>query len=151
MRWFKSLFDAIWREEVVPGDWKSQLLVPLHKKGSRTICDNYRGIALLSIPSKVFTKAILNRLKPRAEVLLCESQCGFCSGRGCADQLFSLRTLMEKAREFHRPLYICFVDLRKAYDTVNHEALWSILQSSYRIPAKLLAVIQAVHATLEQL
>ena len=146
MRWFKSLFDAIWREEVVPGDWKSQLLVPLHKKGSRTICDNYRGIALLSIPSKVFTKAILNRLKPRAEVLLRESQCGFRSGRGCADQLFSLRTLMEKAREFHRPLYICFVDLRKAYDTVNREALWSILQSSYRIPTKLLAVIQAVHA-----
>ena len=53
---------------------------------------------------------------------------------------------MEKARDFYRPLYICFVDLRKAYDTVNREALWSILQSSYRIPAKLLSVIQAVHA-----
>ena len=96
--------------------------------------------------STVFTKAILNRLKPRAEVLLRESQCDFRSGRGCADQLFSLRTLMEKAREFHRPLYIRFVDLRKAHDTVNREALWSILQSSYRIPAKLPSVIQAVHA-----
>ena len=53
---------------------------------------------------------------------------------------------MEKARKFHRPLYTCFVDLRKAYDTVNREALWSILQSSYRIPAKLISVIQAVHA-----
>ena len=66
VRWFKTLFDAIWHEDVVPGDWKNQLLVPLHKKGSRTICDNYRGIALLSTPTKVFMTAILNRLKPRA-------------------------------------------------------------------------------------
>ncbi len=64
VRWFKSLFDAIWHEEEVPEDWKNQLLIPLHKKGSHTICDNYRGIALLSTPSKVFTKAILNRMKP---------------------------------------------------------------------------------------
>ena len=103
--WFKSLFDAIWHKEEVPEDWKSQLLIPPHKKGSRTICDNYRGIALLGTPSKVFTKAILNRVKPRTELLLRESQCVFRSGRGCADHLFSVCTLMEKAREFHRPLY----------------------------------------------
>ena len=141
MRWFKSLFDAIWHEEEVPEDWKSQLLIPLHKKGSRTICDNYRGIALLSTPSKVFTKAILNRVKPRTDLLLRESQCGFRSRRGCADHLFSVRTLMEKAREFHRPLYICFIDLQKAYDSINREALWSILQSSYHLLAKLISII----------
>ena len=70
VRWLKSIFDTIWVTESVPKDWQSQLLVPLHKKGSRTICDNYRGIALLSIPGKVFAKAILNRLKPRVEQLL---------------------------------------------------------------------------------
>ena len=144
--WFKSLFDDIWKKEVLPDDWKNQLLIPLHKKGSHSICDNYRGIALLSIPSKVFTKAILNHLKPHSELLLRESQCGFRNGRGCVDQLFSLRTLMEKAREFHRPLYVCFISLRKAYiDTVNCEALWSILQSSYGLPDKLVSVIRAVH------
>ena len=131
VRCFKSLFDAIGHKEEVPEDWKSQLLIPLHKKGSRTICDNYRGIALLSVPSKVFTKAILNRVKPRTELLLSESQCGFCSGRSCADHFFSVRTLIEKAREFHRRLCIRFIDLRKAYDSINREALWSILQSSY--------------------
>ena len=87
--WLKTIFDAIWVTESVPMDWQSQLLVPLHKKGSRTICDNYCGIALLSIPGKVFAKAILNQIKPRAEELLRESQCGFRRGRGCADQLFS--------------------------------------------------------------
>ena len=55
----KTVFDTIWETESVPEDWLSQLLVPLHKKGSRTICDNYRGITLLNIPGKVFAKAIL--------------------------------------------------------------------------------------------
>ena len=145
VRWFKSLFDAIWYEKKVPEDWKSQLLIPLHKKGSRTICDNYRGIALLSTPSKVFTKAILNRVKPRTEPLLRECQCAFRSGRGCADHLFSVCTLMEKARELQCPLYICFIDLWKEYDSINREALWSILQSSYHLPAKLISIIRAVH------
>ena len=112
---------------------------------SRTSCNNYRGIALLSVPGKVFAKAILNRLKPRAEQLLQESQCGFRRGRGCADQLFSLRMLMEKAREYHQPIYACFIDLKKAYDSVYHESLWRILQHSYCLPPKLLSIIRALH------
>ena len=111
IHWLKPIFDTIWATESVTEDWQSQILVPLHKKGSRT---NYRGIALLSIPGKVFAKAILNRLKPRAEQLLWKSQCGFCRGRGCADQLFSLQMLMEKAREYHQPIYTCFIDSKKA-------------------------------------
>ena len=145
IHWLKSIFDAIWATEPVPTDWRSQLIVPLHKKGSRTICDNYHGIVLLSIPSKVLAKAILNRLKPRAEQLLHESQCGFRRGRGCADQLFSLRMLMEKAHEYNHPIYACFIDLKKAYDLVNRDSLWRILQYSYRLPPKLLSIIRALY------
>ena len=145
IRWLKSIFDTIWVTESVPEDWQSQTLVPLHKKGSRTSCDNYRGIALLSVPGKVFAKAILNCLKPRAEQLLRESQCGFRHGRGCADQLFSLRMLMEKAREYHQPIYACFIDLKKAYDSVHRESLWRILQHSYCLPPKLLSIVRALH------
>ena len=65
-----SISDQLWRNEVVPGDWKKQLVIPLHKMGSHTICNNYLGIAILSVPSKAFAKAILNRLKPQAELLL---------------------------------------------------------------------------------
>ena len=106
--WLKTLADGIWRTEMVPSDWTKQLLIPIHKKGSRTICDNYRGIALLGIPSEIFSRAILNHLKPYAELFLCENQCGFRQSRGCADQLFFLRVL------FHKSIYICFIDLRKA-------------------------------------
>ena len=141
----KTIFDTIWATESVPEDWLSQLLVPLHKRGNRTICDNYRGIALLSIPGKVFAKAILQRLKPRAELLLRESQCGFRQGCGSADQLFSLRMLMEKAREYHRSVYIYFIDPRKAYNSVHRDSLWHILQHSYQLPEKLLTIIRALH------
>ena len=145
VRWLKTLFDYIWSYEVVPADWRKQVIIPVHKKGSRADCDNYRGIALLSIPSKVFAKVILNRLKPWAEAHLRESQCGFRSGRSCADQLFTLRILMEKAREYHQPLYMCFIDLQKAYDSVSREALWRILRTSFNLPQKVLTIIQALH------
>ena len=146
IRWLKSIFDTIWATESVSEDWQSQILVPLHKKGSRTSCDNYCGIALLSVPGKVFAKAILNRLKPRTEQLLWESQCGFRRGRGYTDQLFSLRMLMEKAREYHQSIYTCFIDLKKAYDSVLCESLWRILQHSYCLPPKLLSIMRALHA-----
>ena len=145
VRWLKIIADGIWRTEMVPSDWTKQLPIPIHKKGSHTICDNYRGIALLSIPSKIFSRAILNWLKPHADLFLLENQCGFRQGRGCADQLFSLWVLMEKAGEFHKPIYICFIDLRKVYDSVNHNSLWTVLQHSYGIPTKLISIILALH------
>lgn len=67
----------------------------------------YRGIALLRTPSKVFSKVILNCLKPHAE-LLRASQSGFRWGRGCADQLFTLRVLMDKVHDYHQPLWVLY-------------------------------------------
>ena len=55
--WLISLFNSIWSSECIPSDWLNHIIIPLHKKGSRSECDNYRGIALLSIPSKVFARS----------------------------------------------------------------------------------------------
>lgn len=63
VQWLKHLADCVWREEAVPKDWKKSLLIPLHKKGVRTVCDNYRNISLLSIPSMVICRAILCCIK----------------------------------------------------------------------------------------
>ena len=116
VRWHSSTCTTIWMEEIVPSDWQKQLLVPIHKKEIQSDCDNYRGISLLSVPSKVFMKIISNHLSPHVELLLHENQCGFHKGRACNDQIYTLRSLMEKAREFHQPLYVCFIDFHKAYD-----------------------------------
>ena len=123
VHWLTRLSCRVWHSEKVPDDWLKQIVVPLHKKGAYDVCDNFRGIALLSVPGKVFCQVIQNRLKEKANRALRENQCGFRKGRGCTDHLFSLRILMEKAREFHAPLYMCFVDLKKAYDSVNRNAL----------------------------
>ena len=139
------LASLVWDSESVPEDWLRQLTVPLHKKGSTQDCDNYRGIALLSVPGKVFCRVIQRRLAERAEHLLRESQCGFRKGQGCIDQVFALRVLSEKAREFNTPLYLSFVDLQKAYDLVNREALWMVLQRKYHLPNKLIHFLRALH------
>ena len=121
----KKLADQIWKQVSVPADWWKQLIVPIFKnKGSRGECDNYRGISLLSAASKVISKAILTRIEQVIECQLSESQRGFCRGCSSADQIFALRTVM-KSQEFRCPLYMAFIDLRKAYDSVNRNALWT--------------------------
>ena len=59
--------------------------------------------------------------------------------------LIALRVLAEKAREYNTPLYLCFVDLRKVYDSVNRDALWVVLRKRYRISEKLLRILKALH------
>ena len=145
VRWLLHLATVVWEEERVPEDWVKQLTIPLHKKGSMQDCDNYRGIALLSVPGKVFCRVIQRRLAKRAEQMLRENQCGFRRGRGCIDHIFTLRTLAEKAREFNTTLYLSFVDLRKAYDSVNREALWLVLERRYQVPRKLIRILRALH------
>ena len=94
--------------------------------------------------SKVICKIIQNRLMT-VDKLLRESQCGFRPDRGCVDQLFCLRALMEKAHEFHTPLYLHFIDLTKAYDSVSRSVLWNVLEQRYHFPPKLLRIIKALH------
>ena len=88
-------------------------------------CDNWRGISLLDVVGKVFARIIQNRLQAIAEDILPESQCGFRRGRGCTDMVFVARQLV---REHNDTLYILFVDLKKAYDSVPRPALWNVLE-----------------------
>ena len=125
-----------------------QLTIPLHKKGTHDQCDNFRGIAQLSVPGKVFCKVIQGRLAKSSDQLLRENQFSFRKDQRCVDQVFALRVLAEKAREYNTPLYtmyLCFVDLKKAYGSVNHSALWAVLQRRYQVPDKLLRILKALH------
>ena len=87
VQWLTRLSFRVWYSEKVPD-----------KKGAYDVCDNFRGIALLSEPGKVICRVIKNRLKDKANRALRENQCGFRKGRGCTDHLFFLCILMEKAR-----------------------------------------------------
>ena len=73
------------------------------------------------------------------------SQRSFRPGYRCIDQIFTLRALAEKAREFNTPLYLAFVDLHKIYNSINKEVLWLVLQGKYHLPSKLVWNSQALH------
>ena len=139
-----DMFRTVWMEQRVPQEWRDALLVPIPKKGDLTQCDNWRGISLLDVMGKVFTKVIQMRLQKVAEEVLPDSQCGFRAGRGCADMIFCARQLMEKAREHNTTLYLLFIDLRKAYDSIPREALWQVLRK-YGIPPTLVNIIRSLH------
>ena len=125
-----ALFVEIWRTVCVPQDYKDASIKHLYKnKGMRNVCDNHRGISLLSIAGKILARLILNRIiKHLVDDIYPESQCGFRSGRGAIDMIFSLRQVAEKVREKNQEMYMVFVDLTKAFDTVNREALWQVLK-----------------------
>ena len=93
--------------------------MPLFKKKDRKICDNYRGISLLSVPGKVLALILLDRLQTIIDPQLMEAQYRFRKGRGTVDQLWVVRQVVERATEYRNPLYLCFVDLTKVYDSIN--------------------------------
>ena len=112
---------------VVTEDWRSAVIVPLHKdKGEKTECSNYRGISLLSVAGKIYAVH-------KVTVGLIEDE-----------QIFTLKQIGEKAHEKKCTVYVCFMDLEKAYDRVNREALWQVLRM-HDVDGKLLNSIKSMN------
>ena len=142
-----KLFKQIWKEGAVPQEFRDATITHLYKnKGERSSCDNHRGISLLCIAGKILARLLLNRLILYIDEigLVPESQCGFRPGRGTTDMLFSLRQIQEKCRLNNQDLYLLFIDLTKAFDTVNREALWLILER-IGCPKTFVSLIRSFH------
>lgn len=143
-----ELILKIWECEVVPQDWRDASICKLYKgKGDIADCGSYRGISLLSAAGKILAHIINTRLSQHAESMLPETQCGFRPGRGTVDAIFVVRQIQEKCLEQYRPLYMCFVDLEKAFDRVPREALWIVLKKA-GCPEKLLNIIRQFHENM---
>ena len=91
-------------------------------------CSNYCTITLISHTSKVMLKILQVRLQQYVNHELPDVQAGFRKGRGTRDQIANISWIMEKAREFQKNIYFCFIDYAKAFDCVDHNKLWNILQ-----------------------
>ena len=140
----------LWEDEYVPDDWVNAIMVAIYKnKGPREECGNYRGIALLVAAGKILAGVLLHRLNTHvASNVLPESQCGFRSNRSTVDMIFTARQIQEKCREQHMDLYQCFIDLQKAFDTVNRTALWKML-GKLGCPDKFVSMIKAFHVNMK--
>ena len=120
-------------------------LIKIYKnKGDKKICDNYRGIALLNATSKIFSRIILNRIQNLIDDQLPEIQADFRFNRSTMDQIFILKMALEQRREFNKPLYMCFVDIAKVYNSVNRELLWKVCRS-YGISKKLVNLLKMLY------
>ncbi|KAK5875618.1 hypothetical protein CesoFtcFv8_026682 [Champsocephalus esox] len=148
LSWLTRLINVAWKSETVPKEWQTGVVVPLFKKGDQRVCANYRGITLLSLPGKVYSKVLERRVRPIVEPQIEEEQCGFRPGRGTTDQLFTLARILEGAWEYAYPVYMCFVDLEKAYDRVPREVLWEVLRE-YGVRGSLLRAIQSLYSQSE--
>ena len=139
-----DLIHTVWEERRVPRDWSNAILISIPKKGDRSRCNNWRGIALLEVVGKVVARVLQDRLQQLAEEELPESQCGFRKSRGCTDMMFTLRQVMEKAIEHRTKQFTIFVDLKKAYDSVPCAALWRVLQK-LGVPDDVIELIRSFH------
>ena len=144
MEWYTVLIQQSWCSGAVPAVWLQSVIVPLPKKGDRKQCDNWRGISLIPIPSKILTNVIIGRLQKFFDQRLGEEQVGFRKGRSCLDAIFGARMLHQHCRGFNQARVAAFLDLRKAYDSVDRSLLWEIL-SLHGVNGAMLRAIQSLY------
>ena len=106
-----------------PQDWKRSVFIPIPEKGNPKECSNYHTIALISHASKVMLKILRARLQQYVNHELPEVQAGFRKGRGTRDQIANIRWIIEKAREFQKNIYFCFINYTKRFNYVDHNKL----------------------------
>ena len=127
-----SLFKEIWDKAEVPDEWKEGLLSKLPKSGNLRECDSYRGIVLLSIRRKMFSRILLDRMKTAVDAKLRDQQAGFRNDRSCIDHICTLQIILEQALEWNSSVYVNFIDYEKAFDSVDRETLWQIMSHYVR-------------------
>ena len=110
-----SVCQQIWKTQQWPQDWKKSVFIPIPKKGNVKEYSYYHTIALISHVSKVMLKILQARLQQYVNRELPDVQAGFRKGRGTRDQIAIIRWIIEKAREFQKNIYFCFIDYAKVF------------------------------------
>ena len=123
-----SICQHIWKTQQWSQDWKRSVFIPIPKKDNAKDCSNYHPVALISHASKVMLKILQARLQQCVNHELPDVQDGFRKGRGTRDQIANICWIIERAREFQKSISFCFIDSAKAFDCVDHNKLWKILQ-----------------------
>ena len=116
--------------------WKTAVAIGLEKVSFHSIpkkvnvkeCSNYQTAALISHTHEVMLKILQVRLQQHVNHEFPDVQAGFRKGRGIRSQIASICWITEKAREFQKIIYFCFIDYVKAFDCVDHNKLWKILK-----------------------
>lgn len=138
--WLATLFNKIMiNHDPLPEAFRDSFLIPFFKnKGDASLCTNYRGIKLIPHTLKILERVLDKRIKDIVDIH--EHQCGFVSGKSCADAIQTLRIVTEKCRENKQDLHLVFIDLEKAFDRVPRDIVWAALRW-HGVPEQIVDVI----------
>ena len=120
--------QQVWKTQQWPQHLERSVFIPILKKGNAKEFSNYCTVALTSHASKAMLKTVQARLPQYMNRELSDVQAGFRKGRGPRDQIANICWIIEKAREFQKNIYFCFIDYTKAFDCMNQNKLWKILK-----------------------
>jgi hypothetical protein len=118
------------------------------EKGDLRLYSKYRTIALIPHASKILLKIIQGRLATYIEREMSEEQTGFRKGRGTTDQIANIRWILERAMEYGKTIFMCFIDYSKAFDCVHHSRLWNTLRSM-GMPEHIIVLINSLYTKQE--
>ena len=124
-----KLFNKLFDEGIYPDEWCESIILPLYKKGDVNNTNNYRGISLCNISSKIYGVIINDRLQEWIELnnTTGEYQAGYKHGYSTIDHIFTLMSIVQKQLVNNRKLYVAFIDFEKAFDSISRKLLWPIL------------------------
>ena len=143
-----SICQQLWKTQQWSQDWKRSLFILIPKKGNAKECSDYHTIALISHASKIMLKILQARLQQYINYEIPAVQAQFRKGRGTRDKIANICWIIEKGREFQKNIYFCFIDYAKAFDCVDHNELWKILQE-IGIPDHLICFLRNLYAGQE--
>ena len=120
------MFNFMLDKGEFPSDWIKGLTIPVHKGGDRKKPENYRRITILPLLGKLFETIVNVRLNFVKEALTLQDPFngGFKKGSMTADNLFVLSGCIQKAEALKQPLYVCFVDFKRAFDTISRDMMF---------------------------
>ena len=123
-----TICQQIWKTQQWPQDWRRSVFIPVPEKGKAKECSSYGTSVRISHATKVRFKTLLPRLQPYVNWEFPHLQAAFRKGRGIQAQIANIHYVIEEAREFQENIYFCFIDHTKAFDRVDYNKLWKILQ-----------------------
>ena len=127
MKHLTKMLNRIYSREHLPEDLRTSVLIALPKNPGATECGQHCTISLMSQTTKLLVRIIMLKKRIKIKLEITEQQCDFGETKGTTDAMYILRTLEERAIGVQEDLYLCFIDYNKAFDTIKHENLNSIL------------------------